>query len=214
MSQTGKPILIMLADDHAIVRQGIRKLIETQPDMRVVSELADGYQVVERLGKEPADILVLDLSLPRVSGVECLRRVRDSGQPVRVIVLSMYPEDQLALHLLREGASAYLSKDRSPEELLTAIRAVHRGEQYVTDTLRSLEAELQGAPGRPHETLTARESQVFQRLIVGRTVSDIAAELDLNASTVSNHVAKIREKLDAQSVGDILRYAHRVGLLS
>ncbi len=207
-------IRIMLADDHAIVRQGIRKLIETQPDLRVVGELPDGNQVVEHLSREPADILVLDLSLPRVSGVECLRRIREADLPVRVIVLSMYPEDQLALHLLREGASAYLSKDRSPEELLTAIRVVHRGERYLTDTLRSLEVHLQGGGSLPHETLTARESQVFQRLIVGRTVSDIAAELDLNASTVSNHVAKIREKLDAASVGEILRYAHRVGLLS
>jgi DNA-binding NarL/FixJ family response regulator len=206
-------IRIVLADDHAIVRHGIRKLIETQADMVVVAELADGYQVIDVLKKTPSDILVLDLSLPRVSGVECLRRIRASELPVRVIVLSMYPEDQLALHLLREGAAAYLSKDRQPTELLAAIRKVSAGERYMTETLRALEHEVGAATSLPHEALTARESQVFQRLIIGRTVSDIAAELDLNASTVSNHLARIKEKLDAQSVGDIMRYAHRVGLL-
>jgi DNA-binding NarL/FixJ family response regulator len=208
-------IRVVLADDHAIVRHGVKKLIETQPDLEVVGELSDGYNVVEFLEKNPSDVLLLDLSLPRVSGVECLRRIKSRGVPVRVIVLSMYPEDQLALHLLREGASGYLSKDRSPSELLVAIREVAGGGQYLTDTLRALEHEVGTVETvLPHESLTPRESQVFQRLIVGRTVSDIAAELDLNASTVSNHVARIKEKLQAQSVGDILRYAHRVGLLS
>ena len=136
------PIRIALADDHAIVRHGIKKLIETQPDMVVALEFSDGHQVVEQLGKTPVDVLLLDLSLPRVSGVECLRRIKSKGLPVHVIVLSMYPEDQLALHLLREGAEAYLSKDRQPTELLLAIRRVAAGERYVTETLRALEHEV------------------------------------------------------------------------
>lgn len=208
-------IRIFLADDHPIVRQGLRKLLEQQPDLQVVGEASDGRQVLLAEGRASWDVLVLDLSLPRVSGTEVLRRLRQELPRLHIVVLSMYPEDQYGPRMIDEGAAAYLSKELPPEELLKAVRTVAAGGTYrspgVAEPLR---------PGRhgeaaklPHRNLSAREHQVFTLLFQGRTVSEIAAELDLSVSTVSNHVAKIKEKLGARSVVEIVTYAHRVGLL-
>jgi len=208
-------IRVILADDHAIVRHGVRRLIDDQPDMMVVADVDDGARVIETLQATPCDVLVLDLSLPHRSGLDILAELRDSAPRLHVVVLSMYPEDQLALHLLRAGVGAYLNKQRDPAELLTAIRRVAGGGRYVTDALADL-ALVQpdaGTDGPPHHALTARERQVFFLLLEGRGVSEVAAELDLSASTVSNHVAAIKEKLGASSIGEIVRYASRVGLV-
>ncbi len=204
-------IRVLLADDHAIVRQGLRTLLAGQPDLTVVGEATDGEEVLLRLADTPCDVLILDLSLPKTSGLELLRRIRALSlpAPVHILILTMYPEDQLAAHLLSQGASAYLCKSRSPAELLAALREVARGGRYVTQALEDLPA----APVLPHERLTPREYQAFVLLISGKTVSEVAHALDLSLPTVSNHVARIRDKLGAASTGDIILYAHRVGLL-
>jgi DNA-binding NarL/FixJ family response regulator len=199
-------IRIFIADDHPIVRQGLRELIERQPDMEIAGEAEDGHAVVNHEGRASWDVLLLDLSLPRLSGVEVVRRLRAERTATRIVVLSMYPEDQYARKLMEDGASAYLSKSLAPEEVIRALRAVAAGEPYVR-------------PGRddapsseePHRNLSPRESQVFMRLTHGRTVTEIAAELNLSVSTVSTHVTNIKNKLNARSIGDIINYAHRVG---
>jgi DNA-binding NarL/FixJ family response regulator len=203
-------IRIFLADDHAIVRHGLRKLIEDCADMTIVGEAADGRRVLNATEQEKAswDVLVLDLSLPRVNGIEVLRRLKQERPAMKIVILSMYPEDQYAARMESEGAAAYLSKDRPPEEVLKIIRQVSTGLPYRRKDLPKEEA----APA--HASLSAREYQVFTLLFQGQTVTDIAVELNLSTSTVSNHVAKIKEKLGARSIGEIVGYAHRAGLVA
>lgn len=207
-------IRVFIADDHAIVRHGLRKLIEESGDMKVVGEASTGRQVLLAEDKNTWDVLILDLSLPRVNGIEVLRRLRVECPKLPVIVLSMYAEDQYAMRLLKEGAAAYLSKDRPPAELVTALRVVGSGGTYVSPVF----GERTGGNGEsvdkpPHGTLSAREYQVFTLIFQGRTVSEIAAELNLSVSTVSNHVHRIKEKLSVRSLGEIVSYAHRAGLV-
>lgn len=207
-------INIFIADDHAIVRNGLRQLLEQQTDMRVVGEAADGRAVLTAPDRETWDLLILDLSLPKVSGIEVLRRLREDLPRLRIVVLSMYPEDQYGLRLIQEGASAYVSKDLDVADLLQALRAVAAGGTYLSQALtEQIRQGAMGATTPAHGELTAREHQVFTLLIQGSTVTEIAAELNLSVSTVSNHVGKIKEKLGARTVADIVSYAHRMGLL-
>ena len=206
-------IRVFIADDHAIVRRGLRDVIGAAEDMTVTGEAADGRAVLDAIAEPNFDVLVLDLSLPRVNGTEVLRRMKIDRPQLPVVILSMYPEDQYALRLLKEGAAAYLSKDRPPDELLLAIREVSAGRRYVTQEVANLALEARANGERaPHETLSAREYQVFTLLYQGQSVSDIAAELDLTSGTVSNHVAAIRTKLSVRTIADIVRYAVRAGL--
>ena len=205
---------VFLADDHDIVRAGLSALIDARPDMRVVGQAATGADTLAGLAARPVDVLVLDLSLPDATGVELIERVRIRHRRVAIVVLTMYPEDQLALSLIRAGAAAYLNKARGSDEVIEAIRRVGRGGRYITDTLADLALEaphVDDAP--PHTRLSAREYQAFMLLIGGKTVSEAAAEMDVTPSTASSYVAKIKEKLGVASVSDIVLYAHRIGLL-
>jgi DNA-binding NarL/FixJ family response regulator len=208
-------IRVLLADDHPLVRQGVRSVVDRQPDMRVIGEAGDVAALDAWLSRSDVDVLVLDLSLPGVSsGLDLTRRVRRAAPALPIVIFTMYAEDVLGLHLLREGALAYLSKDRAPDELLRAVRKAARRERYVTDRLADLAVSRGPAEEQPpHQTLTPREYQVFLLLLQGRAPTEIAQELALNPSTVSNHLAHLREKLGATSNADVLRYAHRVGLL-
>lgn len=208
-------IRVFIADDHAIVRHGLRELIASTSDMKVVGEATDGRQLINAAPTLEADVIILDLSLPKVNGPEVLKRLKSLRPTMNVLVLTMYPEDQYAVALLRSGASAYLCKDRPSAELLEAIRRVAAGGTYFTETIaqRFLTGPEGGKDEPPHAALTAREHQVFTLIIQGRTGAEIAAELDLTAGTVSNHVAKIKEKLGAHSLAEIVRYAYRAGLI-
>lgn len=209
-------IRVLLADDHAIVLDGLRRLLAESGDIAVVGAAADGREALKlALDGGPAwDVLLLDLSLPKVGGMEVLRRVRAARPDARVIVLSMYPEDQYAVQLRRAGAAAYVSKTMPPESLLDAIRTVAlRGAWSTPAVERRLGDAPPGADAPPHRSLSSREIQVFNLIIEGQSVTDIAAQLDLHASTVSNHLRAIKTKLDAHSVADIVRYAHHAGLI-
>lgn len=207
-------IRVFVADDHAIVRHGLRRMIEDTDDMRLVGQAADGRELLMAAEATAFDVLVLDLSLPRVSGLEALRRMKEQFPRVAVVVLSMYSEEQYAVPVMRAGAAAYLSKDRPGEEVLTAIRKAARGHTYFTDTVAD---RVMRAPARaadlPHQSLSAREYQVFTLVLQGRSGSEIAAELDLTAGTVSGHLQKVKTKLGARSVADIVGYAHRMGIV-
>ena len=206
-------IRVFIADDHAIVRHGLKELISTTGDMRVVGEAIDGRQLLNLAPKLECDVIILDLSLPKVSGPEVLRRLRQLRPTLPVLVLTMYPEDQYALALLKSGASAYLCKDRPSTEVLEAIRKVAAGRTYFTETIAQRILTRGNDDEAPHTRLSAREHQVFTLIIQGRTSSEIAAELDLTAGTVSNHLAKIKEKLGAHSVAEVVKYAYRAGLI-
>lgn len=209
-------IRVFLADDHAIVLGGLQRLIAESGDIEVVGVATDGRQTLQRTLQEGFawDVLVLDLSLPRVAGEEVLRRVKAQRPTSRVIVLSMYPEDQYAPHLLACGADAYVSKASAPERLLEAIRAVASGARWTSAVVaKRLQEQGSDAPALPHRRLSSREHQVFNLIIEGHSVTDIAAQLDLHASTVSNHLRAIKTALDANTVADVVRYAVRVGLI-
>ncbi|MEZ4411063.1 MAG: response regulator transcription factor [Polyangiales bacterium] len=204
-------IRAVLADDHAIVLGGLRRLLAETGDIEVVGVASDGRQALKLcLGELAWDVLVLDLSLPRVGGLEVLRRVRAARPDAKVVVLSMYPEEQYAPQLRRDGAAAYVSKSMPPETLVDAIRAVAAGEPVTA----APPAAPSGAPDAlPHRSLSSRELQVFNLVFEGYSVTEIAAQLDLHASTVSNHLRAIKAKLEVNSVAEIVRYAHRVGLI-
>ncbi len=210
-------IRVVLADDHAIVLGGLQRLLAETGDIEVVGTAADGRQALKLcLGAGLAwDLLVLDLSLPRVGGQEVLRRVREALPEARVVVLSMYPEDQYAQQLRRDGAAAYVSKSSPPETLVDAIRAVmaHGSWSHRETPKAGDESARAPAEALPHRSLSSRELQVFNLLFEGQTVTDIAAQLDLHASTVSNHLRSIKTKLNVNTVAEIVRYAHRVGLI-
>lgn len=202
-------IRVFVADDHAVVRCGVTLLLRELGGFEVVGEAEDGRQVLNSPLLDVCDVLLLDLSLPRVSGPEVLRRVKAEHPDLPVVVLSMHPEDQFARRALADGAAAYVSKDRPPADIIAAVRRAAAG---VRD---DAPGRAPAAPGEapPHTRLTRREHQIFLRVVQGCPVVDIAAELDLNACTVSNHLANVRKKLNLTSVADLVRYALVEGLI-
>lgn len=204
-------IRVFIADDHAVVRNGLRSMLAASPSLQLVGEAKDGREVLEALDRLEVDVLLLDLSLPRVSGLEVLRRVAREKPQVRVLVLSMYSEDQYAARMIAEGAAGYLSKDRPLEDVEKAIGSVVAGHPVPRPAEGSTTATV--GRGAPHEQLTAREYQVFLLLLQGRANVDIAAELDLVPSTVSNHTARVKQKLGAKTLAEVVSYAHRMGLI-
>ncbi|MEZ4450539.1 MAG: response regulator transcription factor [Nannocystaceae bacterium] len=206
-------IRVIVADDHPIVRHGLGRLIDLEPDLTLVAEAADGAALLEVLGRQPCDVLVLDLSLPYLRGLELLAAIKERWPTLAVLVFSVHPEDNFSLYLMDAGAAGYLSKDRMIDHVLGAIRCVAAGRLYITDRLAELRQERGSDALAPHQRLSAREHQVFTLMIQGMNVSAIAAELEISASTASNHVSRIREKLGVESNGEILVYAARAGLL-
>lgn len=206
-------IRILIADDHAIVRDGLRRLLHTTPDLRVVAEVDNGADAVGAAADPELDVAVVDLSLPHLAGLELVSALRQARPALKLVLFSMHPEDMLAAHLIRAGASAYVCKDKPLTELIAAIRAAAAGERTLSDALAALvDAHASGAA--PHTTFSARESQVFELLLAGRSVNEIASVLEINASTASNHLARVREKLGASTNAEVLLYAHRAGLLA
>lgn len=207
-------IRVFLADDHVLVRDGLRRILDHTEGVQVVGEASDGQAALEELSTTPCDVLVLDLNMPGLGGIDVLRHVKAAHPRLAVLVLSMYAEDQYAARLLRAGASGYLAKGRSSDELVEAIRKVAAGGRHVTpEVAEHLLSLAEGGAAAPHEGLSQREHQVFMLLAQGRSPSDIAAELSVGASTVSTYIARIKKQLGAQTIGDIVRYASRVGLL-
>lgn len=203
-------IRIFYADDHAIVREGIARLLAAQPDMEIAGTAGDGAEAVEKLKTAPCDVLLLDLSLPKLPGVEVLREVKKTLPKVRVLILSMHAEDQYAVHLLRAGAAGYVSKGCSPDQLLTAIRKVARGERYISNATVEQLLRIGGKKEiLPHEELSGREMEVFFLLTEGASPTVIAERLKLSGSTVSTYVARIKSKLGLKTLGEIVAYAHR-----
>jgi two-component system, NarL family, invasion response regulator UvrY len=201
---------VFIADDHALVRQGIRQVLREMGGFEVIGEAENGREVLRAPALAGADVLVLDLSMPKVNGPEVLRRIKARHPDLAVVVLSMYPEAQYAPALLAAGASAYVSKEQPSTDLVAAVQAAARGERTPPAPAPPNAA---GAPAAPHGALTRRELQVFLLVVQGQAVADIAAELDVHSSTVSNHLARIREKLGVRTVAELVRYAHAAGLL-
>jgi two-component system invasion response regulator UvrY len=208
-------IRILIADDHPIVRQGLRRIVEADPGLAIAGEAGDAEALLAALDRTATDLVLLDVSMPGGLFLETLQELRTQHPSVRVLVLSVHPEDQWAVRALRAGASGYLTKDHSPEQLLEAIRRVYRGGKYVSPTLAEHLAQHidEGGQRAPHELLSDREFEVMRRLGSGLTVSQIASELSISAKTVSTYRTRILEKMAVGSNAELVRYAARYGLI-
>jgi DNA-binding NarL/FixJ family response regulator len=208
-------IRLLIADDHPIVREGLRRIVQDAPGLEVVGEVANGEELFALLPRVPADIVLLDVTMPGPGFLDVLQRLRSEHPTVAVLALSVHPEDQYAVRALRAGASGYLTKDHSPEELTEAIRRVHRGHRYVSTQLAErLAADLTaGARDVRHEVLSDREYDVLCLLGSGRTVKEIAGSLQLSPKTVSTYRMRVLEKMHASNNADLVRYAALHGLI-
>ncbi|MFJ1255986.1 response regulator [Cupriavidus sp. CuC1] len=208
-------IRVLIADDHQIVRAGLRQFIADEPDIRVEGEAASGDEVMTRLREMEFDVVVLDISMPDRNGIEVLKLLRQRHPNLPVLILSMYPESLYAINLIRAGASGYLTKESAPDDLVRAIRTVAQGRRYVGPTVADL---LIGGLDKPtdqplHQTLSKREFQIFCKLSRGQSVSVIAEELFLSVKTVSTYRARLLEKMGMKTNADLTYYAIKNGLV-
>ena len=216
---------VILCDDHALIRRGIRDTLSDAPDIRVVGEAAD-YGELRTLMRErvaapgsrglPCDVLVLDINLPGRSGLDALHVLKDEGSPVKVLVVSMYPEDQYAIRALRAGAYGYVNKGGDPQILVQAVRTVAQGRKYVTPEIAQMLVESLTAPSSEaaaHTKLSDRELQTLVMIASGKRLADIAAELMLSPKTVSVYRARVLEKLALANNAELTVYAIRNGLV-
>jgi two-component system invasion response regulator UvrY len=206
---------IAIADDHPITRHALKAYLEEEPDFRVVAEAASGREVIDLVRRHPLDILLLDLDMPGQSGIDALPMIKAKAAHVGVIVLSGYPQQQYAVPVIRNGASGYLSKDCSPQEIIAAIRNVATGSRYITPGVAELLAtQVIAAPMRGlHENLSARELQVFIKLAQGLSPGQVADDLCLSSKTVSTYRSRVLTKLQAHSNSDLTYYALKHHLL-
>jgi two-component system invasion response regulator UvrY len=209
-------IRLAIADDHPIVREGLRRIASEGAGIAVTGEASNAPELFQLLGAAPVDVVLLDVSMPGSNFIETLRALRVRHASVKVLVLSVHPEDQWAVRALRAGAAGYLTKDHSPEQLIEAIRRVARGRKYVSPTLAErLASELdEGGDRAPHERLSDREFQVLRALGSGHPVKDVARELGLSPKTVSTHRVRVLEKIGLKSNAELVRYVVEHGLLN
>jgi two-component system invasion response regulator UvrY len=206
---------VLIADDHAVVRAGIRQFLETDKSISDIGEAASGREALEQLRLGKWNLLLLDIGMPDRSGLDVLRQVRSTHPETRVLVLSGFPERQYALNVLRAGASGFLSKDSAADELLRAVRTVLDGRRYVSSALAELlVADLDGDAQQPlHSRLSEREFQILCKLATGRTASAIANELCISVKTVSTYRSRILQKMNFKTNADLTAYALHNGLM-
>lgn len=200
---------VLIADDHPVVRQGLRQMLAMESDFTVVGEARNGQEVVDLSRQVTWEVAVLDYNMPGKNGLELIKELRQRYPARAVLILSMYPEDRYAVRALKAGAAGYLTKESAPEELVNAIRKIAGGGRYVTPTLgEKLALELEDNRGKPlHETLSDREYQVMWMIASGKTVRKIADELFLSPNTVSTHRTRILRKMNMKSNAELMHYA-------
>jgi len=208
-------IRVLLCDDHALIRRGIRDTLSDAPDIEVVGEAGDYGELRALLRTTPCDVLVLDINLPGRSGLDVLHVLKDEGAQLRVLVVSMYPEDQYAIRALRAGAFGYVNKGGDPTLIVTAVRTVAQGRKYVTPDIAQMLVESLTTPAsaQAHEKLSDRELQTLVMIASGKRLSDIALELSLSPKTVSVYRARVLEKLGLTNNSEMTVYAIRNGLV-
>ena len=207
-------IRIVLADDHGVVRQGFRRILEAQADMEIVGEASNGREALEAAVKLSPDVVVMDVAMPELNGIEATRRMAEAAPRTRVLALSMHKDSVYVREILRAGARGYLLKDAVDEDLIAAVRAVARGEGYLSPGV----ADAVLTDDRQHVTdpidlLTSREREVLQLIAEGKTNKEIATTLNLSVYTVDAHRGRIMEKLNLHSTGELVRFAIRKGLV-
>jgi DNA-binding NarL/FixJ family response regulator len=213
------PTSIVLADDHQVVREGIKALIAGEPALRVVAEAVDGLEVLPKIASLQPDVLVVDVMMPGLNGLEVTRQVHERSPRTRIIVLSMHANEGYVLEALRSGALGYVLKQAEGAALLDAIREVMAGRRYLSpplsdDQLRRFEHNLRGATLDPYDTLSSREREVFQMAAEGLTSAVIGERLHISKRTVETHRANLARKLGIKTGADLVKLAVRRGLIS
>lgn len=205
---------ILLADDHAVVRNGFRMILNAQPDLEVVGEASTGREAVTRASELQPDIVIMDVTMPELNGIEATRRICESGTRVRVLALSMHKDGVYVREILRAGAAGYLLKDSNESDLLNAVRAVGRGEGFLSPAIAdAVLSDYRKHVTNPLDLLTTREREVLQWIAEGKTNKEIAQALGLSVYTVEAHRGRIMEKLNLHSTGELVRFAVRNGII-
>lgn len=210
------PIRVVLADDHTLVRAGIRALLDRMPDVEVVGEAGNGEEAVAQVAATRADVLLADVAMPGLSGLEAADRVRREFPDVRVVMLSMHANEEYVLQAFRAGASGYLLKDAASVELDLALRAAVAGQTYLSPAVSRQMIDgymARVAGGVPPEPLTPRQREILQRIAEGSSTKEIAFALGISVKTVETHRAQLMERLDIHDVAGLVKYAIRSGLV-
>jgi DNA-binding NarL/FixJ family response regulator len=209
-------IRILVADDHSVVRKGIAQIVDEIPGMEVTAEASTGEDALDLVRARPFDIVILDVTMPGRGGLDILKELKTESPGVKIIVLSVSPEEQYAIRSLRDGASAYLTKASPPEELVQAIKTVAGGARYITPSIADRMASyIEDSSQRPpHDFLSDRELQVLVLIGSGKQVSDIAKELNLSAKTVSTYRARVLLKMGMETNAQLIKYALQRGLVT
>lgn len=207
-------IRIVLADDHGVVRQGFRRILDAQSDMEIVGEASNGREALEIATKLSPDVVVMDVAMPELNGIEATRRMGEAAPRTRVLALSMHKDSVYVREILRAGARGYLLKDSVDEDLIAAVRAVARGEGYLSPGVAdAVLTDYRQHVTDPIDLLTSREREVLQLIAEGKTNKEIATTLNLSVYTVDAHRGRIMEKLNLHSTGELVRFAIRKGLV-
>ena len=202
-------IKILIVDDHTIVRKGIKQLLDDTSDIRVMAEAGDTPEMLKKINHQDFDAVILDISLPGRSGVEALKQLKSIHPNLPVLILSMYPEDQYALRVIKSGAAGYLTKGSAPAELETAIRKIARGKRYISSKVAETLADHLNEPVKTpaYKSLSDREFEVLKRIASGETLTDISENLSLSAKTISTYRTRIMNKLNLNNNSELIRYA-------
>jgi two-component system invasion response regulator UvrY len=208
-------IKLIIADDHPIVREGLKQIIADSPHFTVSDEAGDGPELLDKVRKEDFDVIILDLKMPGMDGLDVLKQLKIEKPRIPVIILTVHPEAQYAFRILRAGASGYLTKESVSAELITAIRKVHRGGKYISPSLAEKIAFALDTDSEKmlHETLSDREYQVMYMIASGKTVTEIAEEINLSVKTISTYRARILEKMNMKTNAELTRYAFQNSLI-
>jgi two-component system, NarL family, response regulator NreC len=212
MSQ--KKLRVLLADDHALVRQGFRMILDAQPDFEVIGEASNGNEAVELCAQLKPDIIIMDVSMPELNGIEATRRVMELSPRNKVLALSMHKDSVFVREILKAGAKGYLLKHAIDAEMLNAVRAVGRGEGYLSPAVsNAVLTDYRKHVTDPLDLLSTREREVLQLIAEGQTNKEIASALNLSVYTIEAHRGRIMEKLNLHTTGELVRFALRNGLI-
>jgi len=202
-------IRILIADDHPLFREGLRHILAGCPDFTVAGEASNGQEVLENVWNNEYDMVLLDIAMPGAPGLEVLKGLKNEKPKLPVLVLSMYPEEQYAVRVIKAGASGYLTKGSASEELVTAIRRISGGRKYITSSIAErLADDVEPTAEKPlHDTLSDRELEVFRMIAAGKTTTHIAEELFLSVKTISTYRSRILEKMKMKTNAELIHYA-------
>jgi two-component system, NarL family, response regulator NreC len=213
-------VRILIADDHTIVRHGLTRLIDEQPDLKVIGEATNGHMAVEKATELKPDIIIMDIAMPRMNGIEAAKRIRKQSPKTKILILSMYSHEHYIHELLETGVSGYLLKDASGRDIITAIRSAMRNETFLSPTISTMLVETYLSPNRKcssiaerYNQLSNREREVFQLIGEGHSTRDIADMLCVSISTIKSHRSKIMEKLNIDSPVKLIHFAIQLGLV-